>query len=97
MQYFAVTRECGPAWNESLPLRAQKQWAEHAAFMNSLVDEGFVILGGPLGDGSITLLIINSDSEKTIESRLAADPWTNMGLLRIARIEPWEILLGKTG
>lgn len=97
MKYFAVTRECGPAWNASLPMREQKQWAEHAAFMNSLVYEGFVILGGPLGDGSRILLIVNSDSEKTIETRLAADPWTPMRLLQLTRIEPWEILLEKAG
>jgi hypothetical protein len=72
MKHFAVPREHGPAWNATLPLREQKLWAEHAAFMNSLVTEGFVILGGPLGDGSKTLLIINSDSEKTIETRLRA-------------------------
>jgi len=26
--------------------------------------------------------------------RLADDPWTPMGLLRIAKIVPWRILLG---
>jgi uncharacterized protein YciI len=98
MKYFAVTRQRGPAWDASLSMREQSLWREHAAFMDSLTDEGTVILGGPLGDGEKRfLLIFKSDSEKTIESRLAADPWTQMGLLRIAKIEPWEILLKKTG
>ena len=26
-------------------MRAQAQWAEHAAFMNALAAEGFVVLG----------------------------------------------------
>jgi len=97
MKYFAVTRERGPAWNASLPMREQEQWKEHAAFMNSLADEGFVVLGGPLGDGERRfLLIFNTDSTKTIERRLAADPWASTRLLQTTNIEPWEILLKKT-
>lgn len=96
-KHFAVTRERGPAWNNSLSMREQKRWREHAAFMDSLANEGFVILGGPLGrDERRFLLIFKADSAKTIEARLAADPWTPMGLLRIFKIEPWEILLGQT-
>ncbi len=72
----------------------QEKWAEHAAFMNALADDGFVVLGGPLGDGARILLIIDADSEGAIQKRLAADPWTPMGLLRIAKVERWEILLG---
>jgi len=77
-------------------MRQQEKWDEHAAFMNKLADEGFIILGGPLGDGSRALLVINAESESTIETRLAADPWRSMGLLQISKIEPWEILLGNT-
>jgi uncharacterized protein YciI len=72
----------------------QEKWAEHAAFMNALADDGFVVLGGPLDDGARVLLIIDADSEGAIQTRLAADPWTPMGLLRIAKVERWEILLG---
>jgi uncharacterized protein YciI len=92
--YYAVTREQGENWNASLTRREQEQWDEHAAFMDALVDEGFVVLGGPLGDGTNVLLIINTESEQTIEARLADDPWTPMGLLRTVKIERWEILLG---
>ena len=72
----------------------QERWAEHAAFMNALAAERFIVLGGPLGESDRILLIINADSEEAIETRLAADPWTPMGLLRIAKVEAWEILLG---
>ena len=96
MRYFAVTRERGPAWNSSVPMRKQKRWNDHAAFMDALAEEGFVVLGGPLGEGeSRFLLIFNADSEKAVETRLAADPWTPMRLLQITKIEPWEILLEK--
>jgi len=32
--------------------------------------------------------------KQEIDARLADDPWTPMGMLRIARVERWEILLG---
>jgi len=95
MIYHAVTRARGPSWDASRGLREQAKWDEHAAFMDALADEGFIVLGGPIGDGERTLLIVNAGSEQEIEPRFAGDPWTQMGLLRIARIERWEILLGK--
>ncbi len=90
---YAVIREPGAGWDASRTLRAQEKWDEHADFMDALVDDGFVLLGGPLEDGPKTLLIVRAESEQAIISRLAHDPWTPMGLLRIATIERWEILL----
>ncbi len=97
MTYYAVTRERGERWVASLGMREQEEWDEHAAFMEALVADGFILLGGPLGDGSKTLLIIAAEGEQEIEARLAEDPWAPMGLLRVAGIERWEILLGSFG
>ena len=91
--YFAVTRRRGPAWDSSKPMRAQVQWAEHAAFMNGLVEAGFVVLGGPLGVGEQVLLIVDAKGESEIRARLNADPWTPLGLLELASVEPWTVLL----
>jgi hypothetical protein len=32
-------------------MREQDDWDAHAGFMDGLVDDGFVLLGGPVGDG----------------------------------------------
>ena len=74
-------------------MRAQMLWAEHAAFMNALAAEGFVVLGGPLGEGAEVLLIVDAAGEDAVRARLAADPWSPARLLEIVRIEPWTILL----
>jgi uncharacterized protein YciI len=94
MPYFALIEERGPAWDESRPRREQDGWDEHAAFMHALVDDGFVIPGGPVGDGRNVLLIVDAEDEQAVEERLAADPWISTPVLRIASIEPWEVLLG---
>ena len=58
------------------------------------VDDGFVVLGGPLGDDRRVLLVVEADAEDAVAARLAADPWWSMGLLRLVDIQPWQILLG---
>jgi len=97
---FAMIRRGGPAWDRNRPLREQDKWDEHAAFMDALFEEGFVVLAGPLGDGSPehrVLLVFDADSESTIEARLDADPWTPMGMLETVSVEPWNVLLGELG
>ena len=91
--YLTVRRVRGPAWDAALPMRSQIRWAEHAAFMNALAAEGFVVLGGPLGSGEEVLLVIDAPSKEAARERLATDPWSTAGLLQIARVEPWTVLL----
>ncbi|MEZ5874807.1 MAG: hypothetical protein R3D30_08215 [Hyphomicrobiales bacterium] len=91
---FAVTRVLGNAWDQSLPMEEQACWREHADFMNALHGDGFVILGGPLAGTSEILLVVRADGSDDVRTKLAADPWSKMGLLTIARIEPWELRLG---
>jgi hypothetical protein len=93
---YAVFVDHGPGWDDGRPLREQDGWDEHAAFMDALVDEGFVVLGGPIGDGSRVLHAVFADDEDEIRARLGADPW-HPSLLRIARIEPWTVLLDGRG
>ena len=52
------------------------------------------MLGGPLGDGGRVLLICSAESEEAVRERLAADPWHgDAGMLEIASVESWEVLL----
>jgi hypothetical protein len=45
---FAVINTRGPNWNDDKPMEEQGDWRAHADFMNGLLAEGFVLLGGPL-------------------------------------------------
>jgi uncharacterized protein YciI len=95
MGRFAVIREAGPGWDSAKPLREQVAWEKHAAFMNALDAEGFVVIGGPVGGGPKTLLMVEAQSEDEIRRRFSEDPWEPLGLLAVASVEAWEILLGK--
>jgi len=74
--YYLVERGKGPAWDHSRARREQVGWDEHAAFMDPLVDEGFVLLGGPIGDGDgeNTLLVVGGEDESQVRARPADDP-----------------------
>ena len=91
-----VIRERGPAWNWSVPMRAQADWEQHAAFMDALANEGVIAAGGPLGaeDSAARVLhIMNAPDAQAIEARLGEDPWTG-SMLRTITIEPFTVLLG---
>jgi hypothetical protein len=90
---YLVTQEHGPGWDRSRSLREQDGWDRHATFMDQLVDEGFVLLGGPVGDGA--LLVIAAETEDAVRERLARDPWKPSGHLRTAAVERWQVLLGE--
>ena len=95
MAVFAVTNVNGPAWDPARGRREQDGWDEHAAFMDALVDDGFVVLGGPIGDADRVLVVVEAADPQEIEARLATDPWHRDGILRIDSIEPWTS--GSTG
>jgi hypothetical protein len=73
-------------------LEEQLAWAEHAVFMDRLVDTGFVALGGPLADEHRVVLAVEADSEDTVRATLARDPWSGTHLL-VESIEAWTIRL----
>ena len=90
---FVVTRIRGTAWDPIKPMRSQAQWPEHALFMDDLATNRFVMLGGPLGDGEKTLLVVDATDEVEIRSTLARDPWSKAGILEVQSIELWTVLL----
>ena len=94
---YAVRLIHGPAWGAARPMRSQAGWPDHAAFMDKLGAEGFIVLGGPLGEGDGVLLVVAAESEAAVRERLAADPWHRSGQLVIERIDPWRILLDGRG
>jgi uncharacterized protein YciI len=90
---FALTLVHGPGWDESLGIREQPAWEEHAAFMDGLVEDGFILVGGPIGDHRQTLHVVEASDEDEVRRRVAQDPWAHSGLLEIGSIEPWALWL----
>ena len=92
----AVILEHGPAWDDARGLREQDGWEEHAAFMDQLVDDGVILLGGPLSDEVRTAQAVRAGSEDEVRATFARDPWSGSHLV-IDSIEAWTIRLAPEG
>ena len=90
--FLVVLSWSGPKWDTLLPLEDQWQWNQHALFMDTLVDDGFLVLGGPLADEMHVAHDIETESEETVRETLALDPWYE-SLLRIDSVDAWTIRL----
>ena len=92
MTFFVVLRRSGPQYDAGRPLEEQSGWADHAAFMDGLVADGFVVLGGPLADEHRVVLAVEAGSEGAVRSTLARDPWHGSHLV-VDSVDRWTIRL----
>jgi uncharacterized protein YciI len=96
-ELYVVRLERGGPWDWSRGLREQEGWDEHARFMDGLVADGFIVLGGPLEGDRETLHVVDAESEDAIRARVAEDPWAENGMLTVKNVEQWTILLSPDG
>ena len=92
MPIFAVTTARGPNWDGSCGIREQQAWEEHAAFADALVQQGVIIVGGPISggnEGDVALLAVEAADEADLRSIFENDPWTVRGVFRIEEVRPW--------
>jgi uncharacterized protein YciI len=90
--FHVVLLRAGPQWDPERPLEEQSDWPAHAEFMNGLVDDGFIVLGGPLADEHRVVHVIDAESEQEIRATLALDPWSGSHL-EVGAIDGWTIRL----
>ena len=69
-ELFIVRVERGGPWDWSKDMREQAEWTEHAQFMNGLVDDGLILLGGPVEGGRDAFHVIDAPSEEALRARL---------------------------
>ena len=86
--FLVERRRSGPEWDAKRPMEEQTGWAEHAAFMDALVESGFVVLGGPLEDERRVALAVETGSADDVRSTLAAgthlsDPTVEVWTIRL--------------
>ena len=66
-QLSLVYQQPGGPWDWSKGRRDQELFDEHARFLDGLVDEGFIILGGPVDERDL-LLVVQSQTEASVQS-----------------------------
>ncbi len=90
---FVVISSAGPNRDLSKGTREQRFWDEHAAFIDRLVAEGSILMGGPLVDEGGSLLIFNAEDENEVREKLKNDPWFEHGILKLESVKRWQIFI----
>ena len=90
---FAVLSSAGPNRDFSKGTRDQPFWDEHAAFIDQLVADGFILMGGPLLDEGGSLLIFRAKDENAVREKMKDDPWLQKGILELESVKRWEIFI----
>lgn len=94
--FLLTLRRSGPQWDPSKQLEEQSDWPAHATFMDGLVDDGFIVLGGPLADEHRVVLVVEAESEEAVRATLARDPWSGTHLV-VDAVDRWTIRLDGRG
>ena len=93
MPLYVVISEAGAARDLSIDTREQPFWDEHAAFIDALVEDGFIVLGGPFPDEGGAMIVVRADSEADVHARLDPDPWYRNDILRLVGVHRWELFI----
>src|SRR5438552_13179893 len=90
---FVMISSAGPNRDLSKGTREQPFWTEHAEFIDRLVAEGFILMGGPLADEGGSLLILNAEDENEVREKIKNDTWLKNGILKQESIKRWQIFI----
>ena len=90
---FLTFSSAGPNRDFSKDTRRQPFWDEHATFIDQLVADGFILMGGPLVDEGGSLLIVNAENESEVHEKMKNDPWFMHGILKLESVKRWQIFI----
>ena len=76
----------------ALPLEAQPRLREHARFMDGLVADGFLLLGGPLADEGVSSTSSRPPRRRRSGARLAPTRGTGTHLV-VRSVDRWTLRL----
>lgn len=95
MNIYVILSAAGSRRDVSKETREQPFWDEHAAFIDRLVDDGFILLGGPLVEEGGALLVVQARDEDEVRARMKHDPWYEHNILQLESVKRWQIFIDR--
>lgn len=89
-QTFAIIYEPGPNWIKGRSIYEQ-DLMRHGQYMQKLLKDGILEMGGPFSDSSGGMAIINVADADEAQKILADDPSITMGVFT-AKLRPWYVV-----
>ena len=66
---------------------------DHLAYLQSLHEEGVVVLAGPVGDGSGAMMVMQVNSPEDARRVVSGDPYTAAGVSVDHVLRPWNVVI----
>jgi uncharacterized protein YciI len=90
-QRIVVRVRAGPTWADGGPPEVQPGWDEHEAFVDALVDQGTIVMGGPLSDYSGSIVILEGITRDDARALMDKDPFVRNGVFMVEDIKEWTV------
>jgi uncharacterized protein len=69
---------------------------DHLAYLQSLMEQGTVVLAGPVGDGSGAMMVLQVGSEEAARRVVKDDPYTASGVGVDHVLRPWNVVIPRS-
>jgi uncharacterized protein YciI len=66
---------------------------DHLAYVQSLHEQGTVVLAGPVGDGSGAMMVLRVGSQQEAQDIVKGDPYTAAGVGVDHVMRPWNVVV----
>src|SRR5947209_20517301 len=94
---FIVISSAGPNRHPSKGTREQPLWDEHATFIDKLVDEGFIFMGGPVVNAAglthRALLIVKAEDQNEEREKVKRDHWFTHGITQLEIVKSVQVFI----
>ena len=91
--FFAIVKRT-EAWDPAREAHEQDGFAQHAAYMGKLEQDGVIASAGLLQESSDIVFVMLADSEEQVRARFAEDPWQQDGHAKLIRLEEVQFRIG---
>src|SRR5919205_1872886 len=87
-----VTFRAGPTWRSG-SVREQPGWDAHAEFIDRLVDDGTMVMGGSFADNSGSMILLEGVDAAEAAELVADDPFLHNGVFVLDSIREWTVFV----
>jgi uncharacterized protein YciI len=87
-----VRFRAGPTWTSG-SVREQPDWDAHAEFVDALIERGTFVMGGPFGDNSGSMSLLEGIDVDEAHRILEDDPFIKNGVFALEEIREWNVFV----
>jgi uncharacterized protein len=73
------------------PPEEQPDWGPHGRFVDDLVDRGTMVMGGPFGDFSGSMILLEGLGPGEARRLVDDDPFVRNGVFEVDDVRAWTI------